>query len=621
MDRLLRTIGEPRAIRQLPLEQLGALSQELKEHLAATLAMPPELLSSALGVVDLTLALHYVYDFSQDHLIFDVAHQSCAHVALGDAARHERGERRPVPARGEEREPYDHFFSSHAGASISKAMGLAAGSDRGEKTVAVIGDGAIVSGVALEALNAGGESERDVLVILNDNEMSISKVVGAMGEYLSKIRVGKTYNELKKDAHKLLQRVPFIGETLEKAAEQMKDAVTKALVPGHLFESLGPRYFGPVDGHNIAHLVQLLREIRRQEGFYLLHVVTRREPALEAALDAAALPEVLEAPLEFARQGELSYAAALRQSIDELAEQSEDLVLVTAAPPDLAQLSRFEEAFAARFPERIYRTGISEQHGFAFAAGLAAAGKRPLVLTVAGHQYRAYDQIAEDIASAERGVVICLLMAGVNEASSALAHELRDVAGLRSLPGLRIAAPRDASELRAMLELANDDESPWVLRVPPSFSPHPDQEYPLRGELLVGKSEILRRGGDVAVFAYGSMVYPMMEAAETLAEKGLEASIINARFAAPVDADLLAKMLDEHSLVFSLEEHSFTGGLGAALLDCAAKKNLEASRLRLIGAPDRAPRGSRSEVLRALGLDIEGIADRILVDYRRYVRS
>ena len=634
--RLIESLESPRDIERLAPDRLRTLADEVREWVETRFDMREEHLTSALGLTDLSVALHHVFDFAADRLVFDMGHQAAAHlvltrqVALSDD---DAPQRTRIPFVGEGTSVEGERFAAHAGTSISTALGLAQGVSDAGKTVAVIGDGAVATGVALEALNSGSTQAGNVLVILNDNVMSISKVVGAMAEYLAKIRVGTTYNAIKRDAHKVLQAIPFFGGNLDKAAEQLKDAVAKALVPGHIFESLGPRYFGPVDGHNLPHLVQLLREIRRHDGFDFLHVVTRREPTaaptmepeaivVAAPVDDGGVVARLETELEFERQGEQRWLSLLSNVLVDLGERNEDVCCVTAVTPESRGMRRLGERFGGQFPRRFWDMGICEQHGVAFAAGLARGGRRPVVVSFSSYLQRAYDQVVQEIVQAEQPVVLVVAHAGVVGQEAAVAHGVHDIAYLRTLPGIDLLAPRDGAELERMLEWACGHDGPVAIRVPRAFAPGRERVFDVHAEFVRGKAETLRRGTDVAVLALGATVYPAMEVADRLAEKGLEATVVNARFVRPFDRDCLKDVVERHTVVFTVEEHAVRGGFGSAVLEEAAELRLDAGNIVPIALPDRLlTRGTRARVLRTYGLDPAGLADRMLHAYRRYVRG
>ncbi len=636
MSGLLQSIRNPRDLRQVPMARLPHLSEELRECIVDRFAMKDAYLKSALGMAELTVALHYVFDFAHDKLIFDLAHQAAAHLVLtrGDTLDCAGLDESPLPVSpGDEKEPYDHFFSLHPGTSISKALGVAQASGEEAKTVAVIGDGAVVSGMALEALNNGHGLDSNALVILNDNEMSVSKVVGAMGEYLAKIRAGKTYNELKKDAHKLLQAIPIIGSGLDKAAEQLKDAVAKALVPGSIFEKLGPRYFGPVDGHNVGHLVQLLDEIKNQKGFNLLHVITRRDESVDTGSERMVFPMParrdqddpdpdLQRGIEFERQGEEAWNDVFAETLLAAARSDERLQILLLAAPDVRGIGHASSRFEAMLPGRVFDMQLNEQHGVAFAAGLAHAGLKPVIVAPASVIQRAQDQIFQEISLTGLPVVLSLCYAGLIDARAGLYHGSQDLACLRAMSGIDIMAPRDGRELASMLDMALESNGPSALRMPHSFAPDADRLLEEQQEFVRGRPEVLRRGTDIVVFALGSLVYPVMEAAELLAQKGLEVTVVNARFVRPLDHAFLEQMLNEHTLLFTVEEHGLTGGFGSAVLEAAACDRLGADRIVPVGLVEGpVSRAGRARLLRRMGLDRQGLADRMLHAYRRHVRT
>ncbi len=626
MGGLLQSIRNPRDLKQIPPSKLPTLADEIRAAVTRRFAMRRDYLASALGMVDLTTALHYVFDFAHDRLVFDLAHQAAAHLVLTrpELAGAEGSSFIEGAFPGEEREPWDQFFSCHAGASISKALGLAAGADDENKTVAVIGDGAVVSGIALEALNSGDSSDKDVLIILNDNEMSISKVVGAMGEVLSKIRVGKAYNDLKRDAHKLLQAIPFFGESLDKAAEQLRDALTKALVPGALFEKIGPRYFGPVDGHNLPHLVQLLEETKRQRGFYLLHVVTQRQaPREEPSGEVLHVQDpTLSDDLEFALQGDERYNALVVQCVESQLEKDPRTTVVALATPEMESLGGMVSRLRTIHPNRLWNMRVNEQHGVAFAAGIAKAGKRPLVITPAALFARAHDQVTQEVGSRGLPVVFLLTYAGLVASDTTVDHGADDLSFLRGVTGMDVMAPRDGRELDAMVSLALRQDGPAAIRVPHGFAPDRETLLPEKEELHRGRSEVLRQGEDACVLALGSMLYPVMEAAGTVAEQGVELTVVNPRFVRPFNPDFLRTLLETYGLVFTVEEHRFSGGFGSMILEKAARWGVGADRIVPIALPEGPlGRGRRSQLLRRHGLDPAGLSDRLLHLYRKWVRS
>ncbi len=616
MSRILQSIDGPRDLKALSLDRLPVVAAEIRELITTVLERNGGHLASGLGVVDLTIALHYVYDFLFDRIIFDVSHQCYPHKIL--TGRREAFETIRLrhglsgytnPAES----PYDHFMFAHAGTSISTALGLAvAAPDDGSRTVAVIGDASIASGNAIEALNNVEQTGRDVLVILNDNEMSISRSVGALSEHLQRIRAGSLWNEIKKDFHRALQAIPLIGERLDQALVQAKDILSNIAVPGHVFDAFGPRYFGPIDGHNIPLLVKILTDLRAMKGFIFLHVVTKKGMGLPKAVAdpikwhgvSPKLPPATPPDLEFERQGETTYSQVFGDALLRLGRENPAVIGITAAMPDNTCITTFQKAF----PERTFDVGICEQHGVAFAAGLARGGKRPVCAIFSTFLQRAFDQLFQEIALNRQPVLFCMDRAGIVGPDGATHNGCFDIAFVRALPGIVVMAPRDATELGEMMEMALRLDQPSAIRYPRTFAPNPEREYPRRREMLPGRAETLRQGRDAAVFAYGSMVYPAMEAAEKLAAEGIDLTVVNARFARPVDLDTLGALARRYRTVFTAEEHTIQGGFAGACLEALASAGLPADVIVPVAIPDRfVEHGTRSEMLRELGLDPTGL--------------
>ncbi len=623
MAGMLETLKSPRDIASLPLDRLEALAEEVRLALPSRFALRDVEARSAAGLCELTIALHKVFDFSHDRLVFDLGYQAAAHHLVCGAAvdQHSRG----APARFDVASPYLEFLPHQPGSSISKVLGLAEGGMQG-KNIAVIGDGAIASGEAMEALNAGGAMNSNALVILNDNEMSISRVMGGMGEYLSRIRVGSTYNQLKKDMHRLIKAIPVVGQRLDRAAEQLKGAVASALVPGHLFETLGARYFGPVDGHHIGHIIQLLEEIQRQEGFFLLHLVTRREesPVIKIPDPEPTAEEIADpAPLlVHSLEGESRFVVALAEPLLELARADERVSLVAVSPRELNEQNQLTQAFESQFPDRVWRADVGEMHGTSFAAGMARAGRRPILMAPAAAMARAHGEIIESIALDDVPVVLLATASGVVDECSGAEHGVHDLSFMGGLPRVDIASPRDAVEAGDLLTCLIEADRPAYLRLPPGFSTDPSRCFPTRNEVARGIGEVLRQGTDIAIWALGSTVYPAMEAAECLAESGIEATVVNTRYMRPIDHALLTSHLSDHTVLFTVEEHTLHGGLAATVLEVAARDRLGAgSVLPIALRDDPLGRGARPTLLKSLGMDAAGLTDRMLVEYRRFVRS
>jgi 1-deoxy-D-xylulose-5-phosphate synthase len=614
---LLNEINSPADLRRFGPSDLEQLAREIRALITQTVAARGGHLASNLGVVDLTLALHRVFDFSRDHLVWDVGHQCYAHKILTgrregfDKLRTAGGVSGfPHPAES----PYDLFRTGHAGASISTALGLALAEKAaasGLRTVAVIGDGALGTGLALEGLNHAGYVGANLLVILNDNQMSISPTVGALARYLTRMRTRPAYDNLKQDVRDALERLPM-GDSLTRAIHTFKDAVKEAVVPDHVFERFGFRCFGPVEGHNIPALMETLEEMKRLEGPRLLHVNTRKGCGFAPAAEK---PDEWHSARPFTEQnGQIipddesiepstwTYAAV--SSLIGFGQADERIVAITAAMPEGTGLLRF----AHRFPGRCYDVGICEQHAVALAAGMAKGGLRPVVGIYSTFLQRGYDQLFHEVALQNLPVVMLVDRAGLVGADGPTHHGLYDIAYLRHLPGFTIAAPADKRELDGMLKLALDSGGPWAIRYPRDSAPEANfSDEPV----AIGRAAVLRRGRQGAILALGVTVAPAMEAAEQLAGQGVAVTVASARFAKPVDGECVAWLLAEHPWVMVLEDHTAPGGFGSAVLETAAERGLDSRRIHRVAVADRfIEHAGRAAQLADAGLTAETIAQR-----------
>jgi len=617
-DSLLDQIESPRDLRGLSAEALVRLAGEVRALITRTVAAHGGHLASNLGVVDLTLALHRVFDFTRDHLVWDVGHQCYAHKILTGRREAFEGLRTaagtsgfPNPAES----PYDEFRTGHAGASVSTALGLALAEQAagtGARTVAVIGDASLASGFALEAMNHAGDAGADLLVILNDNEMAISRTVGALARHLTRIRTTPAYGHLKRDVHDVLDRVPM-GDLLSRSIHTFKDVLKEAVVPEHMFERLGFRCYGPVDGHDVASLVEVLEELRAARGPVLLHVVTEKGHGFGPAAER---PEAWHSASPFTERngqvlaeteaaGRETWTRAAVDALLALAEADERIVTITAAMPEGSGLVRF----ARRHPDRFFDVGICEQHAVGLASGLAKGGRRPVVGIYSTFLQRAYDQLFQEIGLQGLPVVFLVDRAGLVGADGPTHHGLYDVAYLRHLPGFTVSAPADVGELAGMLRLAADAEGPWAIRYPRDRVPAGNlSDEPVRP----GKAAVLRQGEAGAVLALGATAAPAVEAAERLAGEGIEVAVASARFVRPLDTDLLADLLTAQPWVLTVEDAAAAGGFGSAVLEAAEAMGLDASRIHRAGIGDESvEHDTRAAQLAGQGLDADGLTRRI----------
>ncbi len=613
----LNDIQSPEDLRRMGWPELDRLAARLRSRITEVVSRTGGHLASNLGVVELTLALHRVFDFRRDHLVFDVGHQCYVHKLLTgrrDAfgTLRQKGGITGFPNPRES--ALDPFVVGHAGTSISSALGLAAAARlRGERRTAVafIGDGSIGAGLAFEALNHAGHTREDLLVILNDNDMAIARTVGALASYLTRIRTEPVYHRLREDLRQVLHRVPLIGHQLDWLQEAVLDGVKQVVEPGHVFSDLGFAYYGPVDGHDTGLLIRELENLKSLPYPRLLHVTTRKGQGFEAA---AADPEKYHsaAPFEILPDGkaadngasERAYTHAFADLLLDRCGRDERIVAITAAMPAGTGLS----ALADACPERYVDVGISEEHAVTLAGGLARGGMKPVVVIYSTFLQRAYDEIFHDIClQPDLPVVFALDRAGLVGADGPTHHGVYDIAMLRHLPNLTLMAPRDAEELGAMLDLALGLGRPVAIRYPKTTLP--TLPVSARAPLLHGKSETLRDGADGAILAYGAMAGPALDAAEQAAQEGADLAVVNLRFAKPLDAERIAELADATGLLLTVEDGCLDGGIGSAVLECLAARAAPLPRVVRLGVPDRfVPHGPRGELLADLGLDADGIA-------------
>ena len=609
MTKLLETIDEPQRLGELSLPELEQLAAELRTYIIQTVAQTGGHLAPSLGTVELTLALYSVFKLPRDKVIWDVGHQANAHKILTGrreafTALRRYGGITGFPCRTES--PYDAFGVGHASTSISAALGMAITrdlDDRGEHVIAVIGDGAMTGGEAFEALNHAGQLGKRFIVILNDNGMSIDTNVGAMSEYLSRLRVMPQYNKAKKDLEGFFRSIPHIGDTVLKTAEYIKDGVKSVLVPGGIFAEMGFTYVGPLDGHNLRLLREVFSEIRMMDGPVLVHVHTKKGRGyLPAEIEpdkfhGVGTFDVISGQVKKDEGAPPTYTEVFGQPLVKLAAENPNITAITAAMPGGTGL----KVFAEKFPNRYFDVGIAEEHAVTLAAGMAAAGKRPVAAIYSTFAQRAYDQLLHDVCLQNLPVTLCLDRAGLVGDDGPTHHGVFDLSYLRMMPNMTVMAPKDENELRRMLITALSLDGPAALRYPRGTAagvPLTDDVQPLP----LGKGEILREGGDVCFLAVGSMTANALQAAELLAADGIAAEVVNMRFVKPLDRELLLEAAGHVKLLVTVEENVLAGGFGSAVLECLADAGRTVPLLRL-GIPDRfVPQGDRSLLWEECGL-------------------
>lgn len=622
MSKLLDSVEYPEDLKKLKLADLPKLAAEIREFIVDAVSKNPGHLSSNLGVVELTIALHYCFDFKRDKIIWDVGHQAYVHKILTGrkskfpTLRQYKG-LSGFPDKNES--PYDPFTCGHSGNAISAALGMScADSILGYKRsiVAVVGDGAIGAGMSLEALNHAGDLKKNLLVVLNDNEMSISNTVGGVSKYLNKIRTAPLYADIKKEIHNILNVLPVFGKPVGKTLEHVVELLRRGAIPGQIFEDLGINYFGPIDGHNFQILIETLNDVKHLEGPVLLHVITEKGRGFEPACQnptqyhSAGKFEMCNGKILHAADEpkKISYTKVFGDTLIELAKADLKVVGITAAMPDGTGIA----PFGKKFPDRFYDVGICEQHAVGLANGLSVGGLKPVVAIYSTFLQRAYDQVFHDICLQRNGVVFALDRAGIVGNDGPTHNGVFDIAYLRNLPEIILMAPKDGNELKSMLKIALDSGNAVAIRYPKEDIP--DKEInPQYKTFEIGKAEVLRKGADGVLLAYGAMVYRCLHAAEKLSEKGIEVTVVNARFAKPLDKALILDLVRNHKLIATVEDHALMGGFGSAVLELVTEEMEDAGKVIRMGIPDRfIEHGPRNLILKNIGLDEDGIADKFI---------
>ncbi|TYO98752.1 1-deoxy-D-xylulose-5-phosphate synthase [Geothermobacter ehrlichii] len=614
---VLDRIGSPADLKELDRSELKQLAEELRREIVQTVSRTGGHLASSLGVVELTIALHRVLDSPRDKIVWDVGHQAYAHKLLTG-----RRDRFPTlrqldglsgfPKRSES--PHDCFDVGHSSTSISAALGMAAARDRrggDEKIVAVIGDGSMTAGLAYEGLNQAGHLKKNLVVVLNDNEMSISPNVGALSSFLSRKMTSDFFIRMKKEAKHLIGAMPGIGKELLQLTSRAEHSLKGFFTPGMLFEAFGFDYFGPINGHNLDELLETMQNVVRLDGPVLVHVVTRKGQGFRPAEDEPSRyhgvgpfdPETGE--VVGGKGGAETYTGVFGRTLVQMAEKDERLVAITAAMSEGTGL----KSFAQRFPDRFYDVGIAEQHAVTFAAGLACFGLKPVVAIYSTFLQRAYDQVLHDVCLQNLPVIFAMDRGGLVGADGPTHHGTFDLSFLRCIPNLIFMVPRDEVELRRAMETARRHEGPFAFRYPRGKA----RGLAVDGDpepVEIGRGEVLRRGDDVSIVAIGSTVADALLAAEMLEKEGISAGVVDPRFIKPLDEKLLLAAA-ESGLVVTVEENVLQGGFGSALCEFYADAAVSVPVIRL-GLPDRfVEQGEQAELRARYGIDAAGIAERI----------
>ncbi|MBI2871204.1 MAG: 1-deoxy-D-xylulose-5-phosphate synthase [Candidatus Omnitrophica bacterium] len=616
----LPRIHSPADLKEIPFEELPQVAREIRETIIDTVSRVGGHFAPNLGVVELALVLHYILDSPRDTLIWDIGHQSYPHKIL--TGRYERFSTLkqfggisgyPDPKESE----HDPFMTSHASPSIAHMTGLTMAREFKHETdrrvVAVIGDGGLTGGLAFEGLNNAGHLKRRMLLVLNDNEMSIAKNVGAISNYLSRVLSTPLYNRLRKELETFLKHIPLVGGSMLTAAKRFEEAMKNLLVPGIIFEELGFRYLGPIDGHDMNILRSTLTNALKMDRPVLVHVLTKKgkgyPPAEKNAYKfhgAKPFDKLTGVSRPSGSYNVMSYTEVFSEALIELATRDPRIVAITAAMPDGTGLDKFAEAF----PERFFDVGIAEQFATAFAAGLAKGGMRPVAAIYSTFMQRAVDQVIHDVCLQDLPVVFCIDRAGLVGEDGPQHHGAFDLGFLGNLPNMHLMAPKDEQELRDMLATALSLNHPSAIRYPKSRG----LGVSLRDVqiLKIGRAEVLEEGEDVAIFALGSMVAPAREAVTALHAEGIHPVLVNARFVKPLDDELISRVAHRVSHVITVEEHSILNGYGAQVALSLARQRLRGVQLECMGLPDLfVEHGERGLLLTKCGLSARSIMEKV----------
>ncbi len=600
----LDEINSPADLRQYRIEDLQAIADETRQYIIDTCSRIGGHTGASLGAVELAVAMHYVFDTPRDRLVWDVGHQAYAHKILTGRREQLKAIKQPGGISGflrRDESEYDTFGAGHASTSISAALGMAVARDIKKEdfhVCALIGDSSLAGGMAMEAVNQAGHLKSRLIVILNDNEMSIAPAVGALSRYLNRIKEAQSYHDWKEGIGDALQSVPGIGDRLRAAAKSVKDAIAAAVLPGALVNELGFKYIGYVDGHNVPMLVRALEEAKKvDDGPVIVHAITQKGKGFPN-------PE----KNYYAYHATGPYDPVFGETMCELMEQDERIIGLTAAMPDGTGIDKVLE----KFPERAFDVGIAEQHAITFCAGMACEGLKPVAAIYSTFLQRGFDQLIHDVCLQDLDVTFAMDRAGIVGADGPTHHGLLDITYLRGYPNIVVMAPKDEAEMRDMMLTAIEHPGPAALRYPRGNGVGVDiSESPKK--LEIGRGEVLREGADASIIAYGSMVYPSLAAADILAARGIKVQVINARFVKPLDADLILKAAADHEAIITVEEGYLAGGFGSAVIELLEENGLQDSvKVARLGVPDEiVTHGDPKVLLGQYGLDGEGIAAKV----------
>lgn len=618
MNKYLESHDFPDDLRKMDYDDLELLTYEIRDFLVEEVSKSGGHLSSNLGVVELSIALHRAFDTPKDKLIWDVGHQTYVHKILtGRAQRFDSlrkfGGMSGFPKMSESK--FDIFDTGHSSTSLSLGLGLAVARDlSGEdyNVITVIGDGAMTGGLAFEALNNAGNIDTNMIVVLNDNGMSISPNTGGLSKYLGRLRSSRKYISMKAQIKKNVSRVPLIGEGMVAGMQHARDSIKYAVIDGVLFEELGFRYFGPVDGHDIKEMCETFELAKEAEGPVLIHVMTQKGRGYSKAENNPNVfhgigPFDMETGQPLKKSSIPSYSGVFGNKLIQMAEQNEKIIAVSAAMFEGTGL----EKFSREYPKRAFDVGIAEGHAVTFSAGLAKAGMKPFVAVYSTFLQRAYDEIMEDVCLQKLPVVFCIDRAGIVGADGETHHGIFDLSYLKHMPNLTVMAPKDGRELEAMMEFAAEAEGPCAIRYPRGEA----ENFGTDSVIEAGRAEVIREGKDTEIWAIGAMVKKALDAADILEDKGISAGVVNMRFLKPFDLSLLRGSADRFKLIFTLEDNVVSGGAGEEINNLLSDKDVKVLN---IGWPDKfIEHGSCEELYEKYGMDANSIAERIAEKFER----
>ncbi|MBI5204154.1 MAG: 1-deoxy-D-xylulose-5-phosphate synthase [Nitrospirae bacterium] len=611
----IENIKSPADIKTLSSAELKDLAEELREIIIERVSINGGHLASNLGVVELTLALHYIFDSPSDKIVWDVGHQSYTHKLLTG-----RFEKFPTIRKHKgisgfpkiDESIHDSFGTGHSSTSISAALGIITARDKKKekfKVIAVIGDGALTAGIAFEGLNHAGHLKKDLIVVLNDNEMSISQNVGALSEYLNRILTGDLYQKFKKETKSFIESIPKLGGPFSKIAKKAEETLKGLFLPGILFEELGFNYIGPIDGHNIELLIETFKKIKNADAPTLVHVITKKGKGYEFSEKDPCIfhgvgPFEVETGDPISTKKIPSYSEIFGHVLTELAGHDERIIAISAAMREGTGL----ECFAEKYPDRFYDVGIAEPHAVTFAAGLAVQGLRPVVAVYSTFLQRGYDEIIHDVCLQNLPVVFAIDRAGIVGEDGPTHQGVFDISYLRHIPNLAVMAPKDEHELKDMLEFSLKYNGPSAIRYPRGKVSQLSAISYQPSAIETGKAEILKEGEDIALIAIGNTVYPALNAAARLEKDGIKAAVINARFVKPMDKGLIFSIASRIKKIVTIEENLIAGGFGSAVLEYLNSADIHDIKIKMLGIPDEfVEQGSQAILRKKYGIDEEGI--------------